>query len=318
MYFLSTEERQFLLKGLLPKTREMNVVDELRGWNWNRPPLSPVYDNKLALYEIAGKYCPTGRDIYLKKVMGEKGELNFLMIQGIVLHDVMVEIMTKAKKLVYTLGVKSYNEIFKELENNTYNIPEKYKGLLKEDMELLENRVNILWDFEARSITSRIQEVLARQPYIGEDSLAYHAMPVIMEQKLDGSFLGMSHYLSSDAFIFSEPMILDLKFDIKRDFHRLTTTGYALVIESLYEYPVNIGCLIYPEFRDGGRITIKKDFHFINEELRQWFIEERDEKMRMVFEEIDPGMPEKCYENCQYNEKCPEIKKFGDRKYKFD
>ena len=304
MYFLSSEERQFLLKGLLPQTREMNVVDELRGWNWNRPPLSPVYEAKLALYEIAGKYCPCGRDIYMKRVMGEKGELNFLMIQGIVLHDVIVTIMTEAKKLIYTLGVSSYREIFKKLEKNTYKISDKYISLLNGDKDLLEERTNILWEFEARSITSRIQEVLTRQPYIGEDSLVYHALPVIMEQKLDGSFLGMSHYLSSDAFIFSEPMILDLKFDIKRDFHRLTTAGYALVMESLYEYPINIGCLIYPQFREGGRITIKKDFHFINEELRQWFIEERDEKMRMVFDEVDPGKPDKCYENCQYLDKC--------------
>jgi len=304
MYFLSSEERQFLLKGLLPKTREMNVVDELRGWNWNRPPLAPVYDLKLPLYEIAGKYCPVGKDVYLKRVMGVSGNLNFLMIQGIVLHDVMVEIMTKAKKLIYTMGVSNYISIFNELGNNTYEIPGKYVKLLDNNLELLQKRVNYLWEFEARNITARIQEVLSHQPYIGEDSLAYHALPVIMEQKLDGSFLGMSHYLSSDAFIFSEPMILDLKFDIKRDFHKLTTTGYAMVIESLYEYPVNIGCLIYPQFNEDGRITLKKDFHFINEELRQWFIEERDEKMRMVFEEIDPGKPEKCYENCQYLEQC--------------
>ncbi len=309
MYFLSSEERQFLLKGLLPKTREMNVVDELRGWNWNRPPLAPVYDLKLPLYEIAGKYCPAGKDVYLKRVMGMSGNLNFLMIQGIVLHDVMVEIMTKAKKLIYTMGVSNYISIFSELSNNTYEIPGKYVKLLDNNLELLQKRVTFLWEFEARNITARIQEVLSHQPYIGEDSLAYHALPVIMEQKLDGSFLGMSHYLSSDAFIFSEPMILDLKFDIKRDFHRLTTTGYAMVIESLYEYPVNIGCLIYPQFNEDGRITLKKDFHFINEELRQWFIEERDEKMRMVFEEIDPGKPEKCYENCQYLEECNEAGK---------
>lgn len=304
MYFLSSEERQYLLKGLLPRTREMNVVEELRGWTWNRPPLSPVYETKLALYEIAGKYCPSGRDIYMRRVMNEKGSLNFLMIQGIVLHDVMVEIITKAKKLIYTLGVKDYKTVFKELESISYKMPDKYINMLHGDKDLLEKRISILWEFEARNITARIQEVLARQPYIQEDSLVYHAIPVVMEQKLDGSFLGMSHYLSSDAFIFSEPMILDLKFDIKRDFHKLTTTGYALVIESLYEYPVNIGCLIYPEFREDGRLTVKKDFHFINEELRQWFIEERDEKMRMVFEEIDPGCPDDCYNNCQYMNIC--------------
>jgi len=37
--------------------------------------------------------------------------------------------------------------------------------------------------------------------------------------------------------------------------------------------------------------------HIIDDELRQWFIEERDEKMRMIYEEIDPGLGE-CYNYC--------------------
>jgi len=64
--------------------------------------------------------------------------------------------------------------------------------------------------------------------------------------------------------------------------------GYALVMEALHEYPVNLGCLVYVDFK-GDRMIVRKDIHIIDDELRQWFIEERDEKMRMIYEEIDPG-----------------------------
>ena len=33
-------------------------------------------------------------------------------------------------------------------------------------------------------------------------------------------------------------------------------------------------------------------------------IGERDEKMRMVYEEIDPGVTETCYETCPYFAEC--------------
>lgn len=113
----------------------------------------------------------------------------------------------------------------------------------------------------------------------------------------------LSSNLSADAFTFSEPMILDLKFGRPQKFHRLSTTGYALVMEAVYEFPVNLGCIVYAEFND-GRLLLKKDIHIIDDELRQWFIEARDEKMRMNYEEIDPGFPDKCYETCPYYNAC--------------
>jgi CRISPR-associated protein Csa1 len=97
-------------------------------------------------------------------------------------------------------------------------------------------------------------------------------------------------------------MVLDLRFDKPRDFHRLTTTGYALVMEALYEFPVNLGCVVYGEF-GGDRLIVKKDIHIISDELRQWFIKTRDEKARLVAEEMDPGTGD-CYEGCPYWHVC--------------
>ncbi len=74
-------------------------------------------------------------------------------------------------------------------------------------------------------------------------------------------------------------------------------------MESLYEYPINAGCIVYPSFA-GDHLSIERDFCFIDDELRQWFIEERDERMRMVHEEIDPGLAPQCAEICPLWREC--------------
>lgn len=304
MYFLSEEERKRLLRGLLPKARSMTISEELRGWSWNTPPLEPIYDVKLALFEVANKYCPTSRDTYLRRVLGITPPPNKEMIEGIVFDETISRVITLAKKIIYGHGVKEVTKILPDLSSPDYSPITPYEERLNsEELEVLKEKAKILWEFEQASILSRIKEALSKQPYINEDSLAYQAIPFVVGQKMDGSFLGLSSHLTADAFTFATPMILDLKFDIKRDFHRLSTTGYALVMEAVYEYPVDVGCIVYGRFK-GKRLLIEREFHLIDEECRQWFIEERDEKMRMVYEEIDPGLPEKCYTICPFLKEC--------------
>ncbi|MCL5290444.1 MAG: type I-A CRISPR-associated protein Cas4/Csa1 [Bacillota bacterium] len=302
MYFLNDEEKKQLLKGYLPRSRQADIAEELRGWNWHQPPLIPPYELKLGAYEIASSYCPTQRDLYLRRVQRVKSQPSVAMLRGSFLHDILVKEIIRTKKLIYKNGVENYKEIFKGLEQSQhYKVPDHIqldgKGKL-----CLEKEAEIIVKFERQRLSSRIHEVLVKQPYIGEDSLANLAIPVVVEQKLDGSFLGMSSHLSVDAYTFSEPMIMDLKFAERRKFHRLQTTAYALAMEAVYEFPVNLGCIVYAKIKD-DRLFIEKDIHIIDEELRQWFIEERDEKMRLVEEEIDPGIKE-CTEHCPYFNIC--------------
>ena len=304
MYFLTEEERQKLLKGLLPKSRSLEIASELRGWNWHEAPLEPLYEVKLALYEIAGKYCSSGRDVYLRRVQGIKSFPNKDMLMGSIFHEVLSEILVTAKRLIYTCGVANYEAIIGGLEKSNYGpLERRREHFTEEEFNELMKRCEAIHRFEKARLASRIQEILAKQPFVGEDSLVALAVPIVVEQKLDGSFLGLSQMLSADALVLPEPMIMDLKFGEPRKFHRLSTTGYALVMESIYEYPVNLGCIVYLQFR-GDRMVLSKDIHIIDDELRQWFIEERDEKMRMIYEEIDPGPSEDCYDTCPFRRDC--------------
>ncbi len=302
MYFMNEDERKKLLKGLLPKSREIGVAEELRGWSWHQPPLEPIYDVRLPLYQIAGKYCQSGRDVFLNRVEKKKAVPNKAMQLGSLFHKLVVSILICTKKLIYHYGPSEPGKIIAELAGIRQEYLTRAEALKDSIPEIL-SYTEQLYNYKHYLISSRLHDILSRQPYIGEDSLAAQVVPFVLEQKLDGTFLGLSPNLSADAFVYSEPMLLDLKFGAPQNFHRLTTTGYALVMEAIYEYPINIGCIVYCEFKN-NRMHIHKDFHIINDELRQWFIEERDEKMRMVYDEIDPGISPSCAEDCPYFAHC--------------
>lgn len=309
MYFLSEDERKLLLKGLLPKTRQTEVAEELRGWNWPQPPVEPVYPVRLAMHEVAGRYCPTGRDIYLRRVHGLKAEPTGAMILGSLFHAVVASVLLETKRLIYRHGIEAYKAVLEGLDamGESPLLPaaarQHLDRLPSEERAGAETRARVLRDFELARVTSRIQDILVRQPYVGTDSLAALAVPIVLEQKLDGSLLGLASQLSVDAHSSLDMMILDTKFGQRRDFHRLTTTGYAMVCEAVHEYPVNIGCVVYGRF-SGDRLTVEKDFHIIDDELRQAFLEERDQKSRLVYEEMDPGRGEDCPAWCSYRGDC--------------
>lgn len=302
MYFLTEQEKRLVLRRLAPQARERGVAEELRGWHWDQPPLSPVYEVPLGVYEVAGQYCPTGRDVYLRRVMNVRVRPNVAMMEGRYLHGIVARIILAAKAIIYRYSASCLEALAADLEPPQY-AEEELRGLDPQQVAELRTKAELLWRYEYWRIIHRVQEALNQHPYIGADAIVALALPVTVEQRLDGSFMGLSRHLSADAFVTSEAMVMDIKFGPKERFHRLSTTGYALVMESIYEYPVNLGCIVYVSFK-GPRIVVERDFHIIDDELRQWFIESRDERARLVEQEIDPGLPSECPLSCPYYRVC--------------
>jgi CRISPR-associated protein Csa1 len=301
MYFASSEEQRWVHRGLLPEARRQPVAEELRGWNWDRAPLRPVYDRPLGVYEVAGKYCPSGRDVYLRRVEHLQAAPNAGMRDGKALHRVVADVVTEAKRLVYVHGPACVP--FLERLAGPSRVGRDEGEPPESEPDLLSVKARALRAFEARRIVERVETVLACQPYIQADALATLALSVSVEVKLDGRFLGLSEHLAADALTFPDLTVLDLKFGPREPFHRLTTAGYALVLESLYEKPVDIGCVVYARVVR-GRVIVERDYHVIGDELRQMFIEEREEKARLVAKELDPGLPSVCPRTCPYLRSC--------------
>jgi CRISPR-associated protein Csa1 len=313
MYLIPDEVRRRLLRRYRRRSREIVVDDRFRGWAWEIPPLDPPYDIQLSLSELTGRYCESMRDLYLAHVEKKRKPTNAKMIEGGLYHKIIASVIENAKQTLYCRGKRSTEALGKELYDIRDDIIEtmiknvrrpEVEGRGSElNLEQCKNNMRWLWDFEANQIIATLERVLTAQPYIGLDSLVNNAIPVVVEQKLDGRYLGLSGYLSADAFG-SEGVVLDTKTGQRRNFHRLATTGYALVIESIYEYPVDIGCIAYCWFRKPVPPTIEYDVHHIDESLRQDFVELRDSAMKLIFDERDPGLPAKCYEDCSYWNLC--------------
>ncbi|MGH2366231.1 MAG: type I-A CRISPR-associated protein Cas4/Csa1 [Chloroflexota bacterium] len=315
MYFLTASERTLLARKLLPEARQINVHNDLRGWHWSAldAPLRPTYEAPLGVWEIASGYCRTARDVYARHVAGAPAPPTSEMAEGGLLHAAVAALLLEAKRIIFTTPIVDVVQRLAELPSRNPGslgprLPAPAGGPgqaghgTPRDPELdplTAEKVAILERFESHRLVAIVEEVLSQQPRIGPDALAAHALPVIVEQKIDGRFLGLSAHLSVDAYCIHPPMVLDLKFGPREEFHRLSTTGYALALESQFDSPVNLGCIVYASFRD-GTVQIERDFHFIDDELRSRFIEERDQKMRIVQEALDPGLPAECYDHCQF------------------
>lgn len=296
MYFLSEDERRLLLRRYLPQLRESPISDELRGWNWSAGALKPVYTAMLSIEEVSERDCPSGRDIYLRHVLGEQGKPNASMVDSAYYHEVVATVILRAKQAIYRDG----RGCLAALE--TLATPELPPRPIESSPEAAGNAA-LLWSFEAKRIAARSAEVLARMPRAGADSLAASILPITVEQQLNGAFLGLGQSVRIDAVHTGEPMVAVLKFGRRERFHRTGLAGYALVLESLLEQPINLGYTVYAGFRD-GHVTVERDFHLLSDELRQWFIDERDEKARTVELELDPGLAEDCPQSCPYWASC--------------
>jgi len=293
LYFLSDIEQKRLLYQLLPTAREVGVSKELRGWNWHQPPLKPYFDNvKLPMYEVSSKYCPSNRDVYLRHVEKKYAAQSPRMALGKLFHGVVSDCL----------------QSFRQRQNMSFETWWQ-KVRWQEIAEKPENVIDCcrqVWEFTHKMCEAELAELSCSQPYATEQDLMSTAVPFLVEHKLSGELLGLSDVLSVDCFDYLKTIMFDLKVTgTKDEWHRLYSLGYALVFESIHEVPVDVCCTVYLNV-ENSKISVQKDLFFANDELRQWWIEERDRKLEIVAERKDPGKPEnsQCKEYCPYFNAC--------------
>lgn len=292
MFWPSDEERRRLARGLLPAARSMDVVDELRGWSWGRPPLDPVYPTRLGVSEVANHYCETGRDLYLRRVERIQVPPSPAMAAGGMLHGVARTFVTQAKRRVYTASSPA-------------DVPAALRGLAHAVAVPPAPDAVLLAEVLEDQIVAESQRLLTAQPRLELDALAARLLPISVALQLDGSFLGLSKHLSAEAVSWEHRAVITLRFGRQFEFHRLSTTGYALVLEALYELPFNLGCVLYVDLDPpAGRVHLDVDWHLIDNELRDWFVQTRDERARLVFDARDPGLPQACDLYCPFLATC--------------
>lgn len=293
MYFLGREDLALLHRRLGQEARVQPVVEDLRGWRWDRPPLSPVFEPMLTVEEVASAECPSGRDVYLSRVLGVRSPEPVEAIEERALRAAVAACVTQAKRLIYLHGAEAA-ALVPDLT------PPSLGLLLYAEVPVppgLAERVGSLWSWECSRIAARVRETAAAFPGVGSDALAALALPVTVGQRVDGRFLALAADLEVDGLVSHPRVVVLLRFGEERLGDRLATAGLALALEAAWECPVDFGCVVEAGFAD-GRPVVRRQLYVIDDELRQRFIEARDEKARLVQEEIDPGPIGGCGEGC--------------------
>lgn len=292
MYFISEIDHKKLINRILPRAREVGVSEELRGWNWHKPPMKPYYEEeRVPMYSVCSKYCPTGRDVFLNRVQRKEGELNEKIILGVAIH--------RTVGTVISAFIEGEDLDFDDWYENTLR-----KKRVERRLENVRKRSKEIWNFTHANCRSRFLNSLSQQPYASRRDSMATALPFLIEHRMSGELLGLSGILSVDCYDYLRGIVFDLKVsDEEKDWYRLGPTGYAIVLESVYEIPVDVGCTVYVKFT-GGKLVVSKDLFFINDDLRSWWLEERDQKLEIVAQKRDPGISNKCFDECMYWREC--------------
>jgi len=293
--------------------REVGVSEELRGWNWDSGILSPPLKGVLlSVSDVAARYCPTRRDVYLKYVEGVVVKPTLPMVEGRVYHNVISGVVLEVKRKLYSLGLVSGYELYESLVESCearvrdivlHNVRVLEEEPRSEDVERMVVRGVRLWKFLALQFAASVDRYVSVHGHLDVDSVVAEAVPHIVEYKVDGSPLGLSKELSVDV-LYPGYTVVEVKTGSRQDFHRLYLAGYALAFEADKEIPVNMGVLIYVRAGRSPTPFFKIEEYVVSDELRREFIEARDEVFEIIENERDPGKPLRCYPYCPYYKYC--------------
>jgi CRISPR-associated protein Csa1 len=313
MFFLNKADLDKRFKLLRTELQSLGVSEELRGWNWQSPPVEPPVRNMFfGVGDLAARYCKTLRDIYLKKIENVKPPPNMKMFEGIVYHGVATDAVTRVKTMLFEKGILSGADLIEELAPTVEQACERLAldavyavGRIEDkDIEAVKKKAMLFYRYLLVQAASRIDLILSKFPHIDVDSLVNQAIPPIVERKVDGSLIGLSKELSADVYT-PAYAVADLKTGEIRDFHPYAPTGYALAIEADEETAVNFGMIIYVKLSHHRPVpTIQTKTFLIGDELRREFLEIRDEAFEIVGNARDPGKPDVCPDFCPYYPVC--------------
>lgn len=275
-----------IIRRLYSWSKNDPVDEELRGWNWDKPPLKPRAYLELGVSEIASKYCETRRDIWLKRAMGVKPELVDTLLRGKCVHEAITRAINEISRYI-TLGYELWG-IYERVSNKWRYIETCANGELKQLVE--------------KTYKYTLLTLLGELAY--EDLIHGSRAPLITisEFKVDGSNLGLSSTLSIDV-VADGGVIIDFKYGAPRDFHKLSIAGYALALEAEYEIPHDYGLLVYIYAQNKGLKVMAKPV-YVNSHLRKWFIAERDSIIDMLIEKREPPRDAQCNSACPYYKGC--------------
>lgn len=254
------------------------VPEELRGWSWHQPPLKPRAFLGLGVSEVAYRFCPTRRDLWLRRVEGVQPEPNGAMKRGSALHTVF-HLTAKEVARAVVLG------------NTPWDAYERAASRCRKIV------VEALGSFDPWLCS------VCKEMAFGWASLANELghPPALTEVLVDGSLLGLSKNLRVDA-IMDGSVVVELKYGSLRNDYVAALAGYAMALESFLEIPIDFGLIILVNGWERRRIRVEAVY--LGAEARQSFIEARDEAIDILLSGSPPPPAPSCPPSCPFKPYC--------------
>jgi len=250
------------------------VAEELRGWSWYQPPLRPRAFLELGVSEVAYRYCPTRRDLWLRRRVGVQGEPSEAMRRGAAIHEAFHR-SNEAVLRGLALGMAPW-DAYEYGWRLCVRRVQRVEGV---DTAKLCKEFAFMWSSAAEELGMQV---------------------AVTEAVVDGSLLGLSRSLRVDASA-SWSIVLELKYGSYRRDYTVALAGYALAIESSLEVPVDFGALILV---NGDGSSVKVEPVYIGNDLRREFVEVRDEAVDLLLSDVEPRKPQSCPQSCPFKKFC--------------
>ncbi|MEM2533960.1 MAG: type I-A CRISPR-associated protein Cas4/Csa1 [Candidatus Nezhaarchaeales archaeon] len=313
LFFLDRLDLDRRFRLLRKEVEARGISDELRGWRFDSPPVEPPSRSLLfGVSELAGRYCESLRDVYLRRVLNVKPPPSLKMARGTVLHAVNRESLSAVKRALFSEGVRCGSELVESLlpltEGAVDRAISEARGLMAGLSEGVERQLRAeassFFRFLVVQAAAKVDQAISKYPHSSTDSIISVAVPPVIERKVDGSLVGLSRELSVDIYT-PFNAIADLKTGEVREFHPYAATGYALAMEAEEGMPIDFGFVVYVRVEELRPVpSFRLRYFVIGDELRREFLELRDEAYEVVAVGKDPGKPKRCPNYCPYYAVC--------------
>ncbi len=302
---------------------------ELRGY-LNAPPVSvtggikwDIEDGKikpLSVGDITNIFCPSRRDIYMRRVLRTKDRMNWGRLTGHLVESCIYGFTDKYKNdntidRIRTFGGLSrraslFIKDFSKKNKKKVSQLTKFKSIPEEDENWLLCQLGYALRYE-------LVMLLATRKLSGNKSNSEVIQNI--EIKPNPKVLGISSPSTPDFIIPAISAIGDIKtgFEFK-DYYRLAAAGYALAYENQKGEgnEINFGLIYYFPTRQKDVSFAHLYIFAIDDALRREFLDRRDEallvmKNALSTTKVVPAFAErdKYCNHCKYSNDCDQLRK---------
>ena len=136
VFYLTAQDHKYLLNRILPLAREVGVSQELRGWSWYKEPLKPYHPERISMFSVCGRFCESGRDVYLTYVEKKQPRRTREILLGASVHNMLEHLFTEARRGNFASDFQSWWAGEAEGKKQEFEDVDSFAPLLRS-----------LWDF---------------------------------------------------------------------------------------------------------------------------------------------------------------------------